>query len=61
MAIDGLKKQKTIIIVAHRLTTVKDCDKIFVLDENKIIAEGNHKELMKTCEVYKNLYKSEEE
>lgn len=59
-AIDLMKKNRTVIIIAHRLTTIKDCDKIFVLDDHKIIAEGNHKELMHSCSIYKNLYKSEE-
>lgn len=58
-AIQELKKDKTILIVAHRLTTVKDCDKIFVLDQNKIVAEGTHTQLMKNCEVYQSLYKNE--
>jgi len=58
-AIQELKKDKTILIVAHRLTTVKDCDKIFVLDQNKIVAEGTHTQLMKNCKVYQSLYKNE--
>lgn len=60
IAIDLMKKNRTVIIIAHRLTTIKDCDKIFVLDNHKIIAEGTHKELMRSCSIYKNLYKSEE-
>lgn len=59
--IKGLKNEKTIIIVAHRLTTVKDCDRIMVMDGNKIVASGKHRTLMKTCEAYKNLYQNEEE
>lgn len=58
--IDNLKIDHTIVIVAHRLSTVVDCDNIFVLDENKIVASGKHKELMKNCDVYKELYKMEE-
>lgn len=60
-AINELKNTCTIIIVAHRLTTVKDCDRILVLDKHKLVAEGSHTELMQTCEVYKNLYGKEEE
>jgi len=58
--IQNLGAERTVIIVAHRLTTVVDCDRIFVLDKNKLIAQGTHAELKKNCEVYKNLYKSEE-
>ena len=36
-----LKISKTIIIIAHRLTTIKNCDKIFLMDQGKIIDEGN--------------------
>ena len=59
-SIDNLKGKSTIVIVAHRLSTVVDCDKILVLDNNKIIAEGTHKQLIKSCNVYKELYKTEE-
>lgn len=58
--IDNLKRTHTIVIVAHRLSTVVDCDKIIVIDKNKVIAEGTHKYLMRTCEVYNTLYKTEE-
>ncbi len=58
--IDNLKRTHTIVIVAHRLSTVVDCDKIIVIDNNKVAAEGTHKQLMRNCEVYKELYKTEE-
>ncbi len=58
--IDDLKRTHTIVIVAHRLSTVVDCDKIIVIDKNKVIAEGTHKYLMRNCEVYNTLYKTEE-
>ncbi len=57
---DSLKDDHTLIVVAHRLSTVVDCDKILVLDNNKIIAEGTHKQLIKSCNVYNELYKTEE-
>ncbi len=57
---DSLKYDHTLIVVAHRLSTVVDCDKILVLENNKIIAEGTHKQLIKSCNVYKELYKTEE-
>ena len=58
-AIDNLKGEYTILIVAHRLSTVIDCDKIFVVDDGRVIAEGTHKSLMKKCEFYRDLYTSE--
>lgn len=61
MAIADIKKTKTILIVAHRLTTVQDCDKIFVVSNNQISACGTHKQLMKSCPEYIALYKNKEE
>jgi len=58
-AIENLKGKYTILIVAHRLSTVKDCDKIFVVDEGKIIASGSHRTLLKNCEFYKHLYEKD--
>lgn len=58
--INKTRRDRTIIIVAHRLSTIKNCDKIFVVDNHQIIATGTHKELMGTCETYKNLYLNEE-
>lgn len=58
-AIDGLVKDHTIIIVAHRLSTIQDADIIHVVDKGKIVASGTHDELMKKSKIYKNLYKNE--
>ena len=55
-AIDNLKGKYTILIVAHRLSTVIDSDKIFVVDDGKIIASGTHSELLESCSLYKKLY-----
>lgn len=46
---------KTIIIVAQRIGTIKDADKILVLDEGKIVGEGTHKELLENCPIYKEI------
>lgn len=59
--LEKLKKTRTIIIVAHRLSTIVGADKIYVIEDGKNIAEGTHRELMKTCESYKELYELEEQ
>ncbi len=59
-AIDSLKKDHTIIIVAHRLSTIVGADSIVVLEEGKILDQGTHDQLFKRCKMYKELYKSEE-
>ncbi len=46
----------TTIIISHRISTIKDSDIIIVLDEGKINSIGCHRELMKKCHIYKNLY-----
>lgn len=57
--IDTLVKDHTIIIVAHRLSTIIDADVINVIDDGKLIAAGTHRELLKNCNVYKSLYLTE--
>lgn len=52
-AIDALTKNKTVIMIAHRLKTVRDCDNIFVIDEGKIVQSGKHDDLMKEEGIYK--------
>lgn len=57
--IDDLVKDHTILIVAHRLSTIIDADIIYVIDKGKVAASGNHKELMKNSKIYQSLYKTE--
>ena len=57
--IDDLVKDHTVVIVAHRLSTIVDADTIHVIDKGKLAASGTHKELLKTSKVYKGLYNSE--
>lgn len=59
--IDNLVKDHTIIIVAHRLSTIVDADIINVIDKGKLASSGTHKELLKKSDVYKTLYKKESE
>ena len=58
-AIDNLVKDHTVVIVAHRLSTIMDVDVIHIVDKGKIVASGNHKNLLKTSKIYKNLYETE--
>ena len=57
--IDELAKDHTVIIVAHRLSTIDDADIINVINNGKIIASGKKDELLKTCHEFKDLYNSE--
>ncbi len=56
-AINDSLENRTAIIVAHRLATILDCNKIYVFDNGKIVEQGNHSELLEKNGVYKNLYK----
>ena len=58
-AIENMKNEYTILIIAHRLSTVINSDKIMLLDNGKIEAAGTHKELLKTSEKYRSLYETE--
>ena len=55
-AINNLKGEYTILIVAHRLSTIIDSDRIFVVEDGKIVDSGSHRELLEKSEIYKNLY-----
>ncbi|HEV8433909.1 MAG TPA: ABC transporter ATP-binding protein [Thermoanaerobaculia bacterium] len=54
-ALRGATRDKTVIIVAQRIGTIINADKIVVLDEGRIVGEGTHRELMETCEVYREI------
>ena len=51
--------ETTKIIIAQRTASVADADKIIVMDKGRIAAIGNHKELMQTCDIYKEVYESQ--
>ena len=55
-AINKLMLNKTSLIIAHKFSTIKKCDKILVLDKGKIIDQGNHDELIKKSALYKSMY-----
>lgn len=59
-ALDNLAGTHTIIIVAHRLSTVINADKIVMIENGKIVGEGTHKDLLKNCKEYYDLYNQEE-
>lgn len=55
-ALDELCKGRTTLVVAHRLSTIKNADEIAVISQGKIIEQGNHNELMKEDGMYAHLY-----
>ena len=58
-AIKLLTKDRTTLVIAHRLSTVMNSKTICVVDDGKIVAEGNHKELLQKSETYKNFYEKQ--
>lgn len=59
-AIENLKGKYTILIIAHRLSTVINSDKIYVINKGTVEGVGTHKELLKNCKTYADLYKNED-
>ena len=49
----------TVIIVAHRLSTIVDADKILVFNNHKIVEQGTHEELMRNSNIYRKLYEED--
>ena len=56
-AITKIYKDLTVIVISQRLSTIVDCDRILVIDQGRVVAEGKHKNLITNCKVYKNLFK----
>ena len=55
-ALERLSRGRTVIAIAHRLSTVLGSDMIVVMDQGRIVAAGTHSELLKSCPLYSNLY-----
>ena len=58
-SIDSLVKDHTVIIVAHRLSTIIDADIIYVIDDGQVVGSGKHNDLLLNNSIYKNLYETE--
>jgi ATP-binding cassette, subfamily B, bacterial MsbA len=58
-ALAHLTKNKTTLVIAHRLSTVLKCEKIFILDKGEIVGQGNHQDLLKNSLIYKNFYEKQ--
>ena len=58
--IKEIAKEKLVIIVSHRLSSIKDADKIYVMAKANLVEEGTHETLMKQCGEYKRIYDAQE-
>ena len=57
-SIAKLVEGKTLIVIAHRLSTVKDSDQIFVVSDGNIQGHGTHEELLETCPLYRDMWEA---
>ena len=54
-----IKEDRTTFVIAHRFSTVVAADVIVVMDGGRVLAQGQHEELMRTCPVYQGLYETQ--
>lgn len=57
-AVAKLVEEKTLIVIAHRLSTITDSDKIAVIENGRVLAEGRHEELLKSCGLYRSMWEA---
>ena len=58
-ALDEFGRGRTVLVIAHRLSTVLAADRIVVMDAGRVVGEGRHDDLLETCEVYRRLAKTQ--
>ena len=58
-ALNLLTENRTTLVIAHRLSTILKSDKIYVIDNGNVVGDGNHNELIKNSEIYKNFYEKQ--
>jgi ATP-binding cassette subfamily B protein len=58
-ALEGQQYSHTTFVVAQRISTVLNADKIIVMDHGQVVAQGTHKELMKSSKIYQEIYASQ--
>jgi len=56
LALKKLTENKTTLVIAHRLSTIQNANKIFVIDDGKVVSTGTHNELIKNSDIYNNFY-----
>ena len=56
-SVDNLGDEKTIIIIAHRLSTVRNCDNIFVFEDGRLVGEGTYEKLLKVNPQFQKMVK----
>ena len=58
-ALKNLKGNKTVFIVSQRTSSIQSADQIIVMDDGKAVGIGTHEELLKNCEIYREIYESQ--